>query len=117
MRLHLRGKNLKVPAVLREHVIQKLRGILGRLEQRAHAVWVFLEDVNGPRGGPDKRCTIHLSGLGRPAAIVGATGECLFEVVNGAVDQLWRILERRSPRRRSRIRRLTAAATQFGGAA
>jgi ribosome-associated translation inhibitor RaiA len=112
MQLHVRGKNVDVPAGLRQHLISKLRGILGRLEQRTHAIWVFLEDVNGPRRGPDKRCRIHLTGMGGSTAIVGAAGSGLFDVVNEAVDQLWRVLERRSERRRVKPRRRALRAVE-----
>lgn len=43
---------------LRTRVAEALETALGRLGQRLRRVDVYLTDVNGPRGGPDKRCRI-----------------------------------------------------------
>jgi hypothetical protein len=43
---------------LRTRVAEALETALGRLGQCLRRVDVYLTDVNGPRGGPDKRCRI-----------------------------------------------------------
>jgi putative sigma-54 modulation protein len=43
---------------LRTRVAEALETALGRLGRCLRRVDVYLTDVNGPRGGPDKRCRI-----------------------------------------------------------
>ena len=67
MRVEIRRRRLEVSERLREHVERRLRAALGRFAGRLGGVRVYLRDVNGPRGGPDKRCRIvvHLPPGGR----------------------------------------------------
>jgi hypothetical protein len=55
---------------LRPRVAEALETTLGRLGQCLRRVDVYLRDVNGPRGGPDKRCRIvaHLA-AGSPVVV------------------------------------------------
>lgn len=62
MRLQLRTRNLRHDPSLSDHVRRRLHFALGRFDREVSTVLVRLEDVNGPRGGVDKRCTIDLHG-------------------------------------------------------
>jgi hypothetical protein len=46
---------LPEPSV-REYISRRLQFALGRFDRHVRRVIVHLTDVNGPRGGPDKRC-------------------------------------------------------------
>ena len=59
MRLDIRFRGGKVDPYLREYVERCLRFCLGRFAQRISTVNVWLDDVNGPRGGLDLHCLIH----------------------------------------------------------
>jgi ribosome-associated translation inhibitor RaiA len=43
---------------LRAYAERRLRFALRRFAARVHSVWVRMDDVNGPRGGVDKRCRV-----------------------------------------------------------
>jgi len=68
----------------------------GALERRyadqLRRVEVYLQDVNGQKGGIDKRCAIeaHLSGY-QPVT-VHAVAAAIDEAIRGAVDKLTRAL-------------------------
>ena len=65
----------------------------GRLTERVHAVRAWLEDVNGPRGGVDKRCAIEIRGaLGVRRADVRDTD--FYAAVDRAVHTAARTLAR-----------------------
>lgn len=57
--------NRLVSDALREYIERKLESALDRFDHRLDRIQVRLEDVNGPRGGLDKRCRLQL--IGRPS--------------------------------------------------
>ena len=67
MRTLIHPRTIVADPEVRAQIIEALETALGPVRQRLHWVDVYLTDVNGPRGGPDKRCRIvaHLP-AGRP---------------------------------------------------
>jgi len=75
------------------------RGALGHIRRRfehcldhfAHCVLqvhVLLSDVNGPKGGADKRCLVQLQLRGAPEIVIEEQGVELFGVIGRAADRL-----------------------------
>ena len=58
MELVIRPKSFQLGDALREYLELRLRFALTRFHQRIRDVVVTLADVNGPRGGIDKRCRV-----------------------------------------------------------
>jgi ribosomal subunit interface protein len=63
--IDIRTKNLELTPSLKNHIQRRLGFALGAREDQIQRVQVMLSDVNGPRGGEDKRCRvlIRLRGL------------------------------------------------------
>ncbi len=107
MRVEIRRRRLEMSDGLRDHIDQQLRAGVGRFEGQVAWVWVYLRDVNGPRGGVDKRCRIvvHFArGGGR--AVASGVGTDPYAAVTQAADRVARIVKRRVQRpiaRRSRL--------------
>jgi len=106
MHLELRARHLPLDPRLRELCERHLLHSLGRLEDQIRRVQLWMEDLNGPRGGPDLRCRLRVclrrggaltveSLDARPEAAVG-------EVFDRARSALLRIVQRRrsAPMRR-----------------
>jgi hypothetical protein len=64
MRIDVTGAGLGAESVLREHAERRILFALSRFADRVREVRVRLRDVNGPRGGADKQCTIEVRGPG-----------------------------------------------------
>jgi ribosome-associated translation inhibitor RaiA len=62
MHVDIRWKGLPKSDALTEHVQNRLRFALHGFQERIRTVTIRFEDVNGPRGGIDKRCSIELTG-------------------------------------------------------
>src|SRR5438552_13371294 len=64
-----------------------------RFADRLRRVEVYLQDTNGPKGGPDTRCSIeaHLAGH-QPVAVHSIAGS-VDEAVSAAVEKLLHALE------------------------
>lgn len=94
MQLNIRVRKLMVDEATRVLVARRLRFALSRFGERIVKATVKLEDVNGPRGGVDKRC--HVTVILRP------TGMILIEdhdadlrtAVNRAADRASRAVHR-----------------------
>jgi ribosomal subunit interface protein len=69
MQLEIRGREISISQVLRDHIERRLRFALDRFANRVRQVRVKVGDLNGPRGGIDKCCKLAIS-LDRPSTIV-----------------------------------------------
>jgi len=102
MKIGIRTKGLPNDAVARERVRRRLRFALSRFADRIERVSISLEDVNGPKGGPDKRCRIRLSlsGGGDPLLAEDLDSD-IFVAIDRASKRLGRSVSRRLDRGRS----------------
>jgi ribosome hibernation promoting factor len=69
MRLTIRTNGV-IPAAAARVAQQRLLFALGRFANRVRSLTVRLSDVNGPRGGRDKRCAIAVRVAGSKRLIV-----------------------------------------------
>jgi putative sigma-54 modulation protein len=110
MRFEIRRRGVKATEEVRTHVKERLRLALGRFARHIDVVRVYLRDVNGPRGGPGKKCRIVVelpprgrvivagADTGISAAITGTAARARFAVKRHVKR---RRKSRRAPRRRS----------------
>jgi putative sigma-54 modulation protein len=111
MMIDLRSSTLPISEALREHIVRRLDFAVRRFASRVHRIVVRLVDVNGPRGGPDKRCRIiaHLSPSG--SVIVEATDADAYAAASQAATRLDERVARALTKRRPR-----PLSTRRGGA-
>jgi putative sigma-54 modulation protein len=99
MLIELRSSNIQISVALREHVARRLDFAVGRFAPRVERVIVRLVDVNGPKGGPDKRCRIVARLSPARTVLVEATDSDAYAAVSQAAirldERVARALERR----------------------
>jgi hypothetical protein len=66
---------------------------LSRFRDRLTRVEVHLSDINGPRGGRDRRCALEVRPASRPPVAVDHQAETDVEAVRGAISKMSRVLE------------------------
>ena len=103
-RLSLMTKGVTHSKALRRHVDRSLNTSLGRFNRRTRDVAVWLEDVNGPRGGIDMRCRIDVRLNPRGRVSVNAQASNEYAAVVKATNRARILLDRRYKKARTRRR-------------
>lgn len=106
-------------AALRGLAERRLRFALRRLIALVPRAEVQLSDVNGPRGGVDKRCQLELKTDGAGTVVVSAVAQDWRSALNGALTRAARLLMRllgrhQAPRRQRQRQRATDPQTPLG---
>lgn len=97
MRFQIRTDNhIKNSEELAGRVQAEIEGALGeRFHQRVERVEVYLQDLNGHKGGADTRCSIDAHVAGYVPVAVDERAVNIDQALGGAVDKLLRALEHR----------------------
>jgi ribosomal subunit interface protein len=109
MRIDLRGRPFDVTGALRTHVERRLLFALGRFGTRLAAVQARLDDLNGPRGGIDKRCRLRVRLPGGLHVAIEEVDLDMYVAVDRACERLGRGVARALGRRRVPRARLALA--------
>lgn len=109
MRVQVRLRNLEHSNGLEHHVQQRASYALSKFGQRIQRVVARFEDLNGPKGGVDKRCSIAAVGS-FGMRIVEATGADCYAAADRAMEILERSLARAVGRNRIELGWATAQA-------
>ncbi len=102
MRLEIRCPHLEIDSELRAYVERKLLFALGRYRMLIRRVTVLVADLNGPRGGIDKRCRIVVRLIRSGEVFVEDVDSDLGVVMDRAVDRVGLSVSRELERRRER---------------
>lgn len=98
MQLDIQARGFTLTEGLRNYCEQRLRSALGPASGRLRNVAVRLSDVNGPRGGVDKRCTIRAIVPGAPPVVIAQYETDVYVAIDRAADRIARSLSRRMER-------------------
>lgn len=102
MRLDVLSGNLPNSAAIDEHAERRMMFALDRFASRVQLVRVRLGDLNGPRGGVDKRCAIECD--------LGRLGSVVVEEVD---SDLYTAIDRAASRAKVAVRRKLDRAKAF----
>ncbi len=95
MKTKITTHGLKLTSELADYVNRRVRFSMGRFAGRISRLSIRIADVNGPRGGVDKRCDVVVeAGLAQPI-VVHERHASLFAAIGLAVERAQRTLRRR----------------------
>ncbi len=95
MKVDVHAQGFPLTEALAEHAERRLRFALKHAADRVQHVSVRLADVNGPRGGVDKKCSVHITLAGAPDIVTEDTEADMYIAINRAVDRVGRTVLRR----------------------
>lgn len=108
-----RGEEAGEADALRQRIERRIGFALSRFSDELSAVLVRLDDLNGPKGGVDKRCRVQLRGASIGEVVVEETdvewGPAIDRALSLAGRSVARALDRARP-----DRGLRPAARQLG---
>ena len=100
MRIDIQARGFDLTQGLRDHTARRLQFALGWSRHDVRTVTVRLFDINGPRGGEDKRCLIQVAFPGTPNVVIEDTDADLYVAIDRAADRAARAVTRRLERLR-----------------
>lgn len=93
MRVIIRSPHVDVDPELREHIGAAVRPALEHVEGRITSVQVHLDDLNGPKGGVDKKCEC-VANCGKLGVLrAEAVHKDVRKAVDAAVTKLQRAID------------------------
>lgn len=87
---------------LREHVVRRTHIELGRFGEEVSSIVVRVQDLNGPKGGVDKRCRVTIRGRAIAAVQIDAFSADAYSAVESALERAARVVGRELQRVRGR---------------
>jgi len=100
MHIDIRTHGFSLTPGLREHVEKRLAYALSHGADNITRLSVRLADINGPRGGDDKRCLIEARLKQAPAVVIEDVQADLYVAIDRAAERAGRSLARRLARSR-----------------
>ena len=95
MQIVIHAHGFTLTGALEKHVHRRLAFSFSRLSARLRRVHVRLSDLNGPRGGVDKRCLIEVCLDGLPTVVIQDVQSDMYSAIDRAAGRAARTVLRR----------------------
>ncbi len=100
MQITIQTRGFSMTEALRLYVLQRVRFALGWAGLTTRRLAIILSDINGPRGGSDKRCRIQVQLVGGKDVVIEDTEADMYLAIDRAAERADRALVRRVQRMR-----------------
>lgn len=113
MNIDLQARDFNLTDSHKSQIQQKLKVVLSRFGHKIRLARVVLSDINGPKGGKDKRCAIRIEVNNHKTVVVEEVTENMFESINRCSQRVKRTLTRLLNKRRINTREEIFIATSW----
>ena len=103
MQIEIQARNFSLTRAMRMHIERRLGFALSACYRHINRILVRLSDINGPRGGNDKRCHLEVMLPGQAVVVVDTEAD-LYVAINRAAARAGRTVMRQLRRKRHLIR-------------
>ena len=104
MQIDIQARDFSLSDALRSHAERRLRSALTCCDDHIQRVAMRLSDINGPRGGADKRCHLQVVLAGLPDVVVEDVEADLYVAIDRATDRAGRTLVRKIGRQQDLLK-------------
>ncbi len=109
MKVQVKARHFSLTKELKQYVKKRLKFALGTRYEQVKRVEVMLSDINGPKGGEDKRCQILLKIKGQTDVVVDDVQSHLYSAIDRAASRASRTVSKRVTRLRHKAKRFKDA--------
>jgi ribosome-associated translation inhibitor RaiA len=95
MQIAIQARGFPLTDALKNHAHTRLGFTLSHTANRIRRVAIRLSDLNGPRGGVDKRCLIEVRLDGLPTVVIEDIQPDMYTAIDRAVGRAARTVMRR----------------------
>lgn len=110
MQINVQARGFVMTAAIEAHLRRQLRFAFDHLHNRVRRVFVRLSDINGQRGGIDKRCQLQVRLADSSDVVIADVQQDLYLAMSRAVERAAGAVSRRLGRVRQ-TQRAAAAST------
>lgn len=105
MQFDIQTRGFSMTDSLLNHTQRRLLFSLTFFKNKINRVIVRLSDVNGPRGGSDKRCHLQFKLEGLPDVVIEDTEVDLYAAIDRSIDRARRAVARKVDRQKKLLKR------------
>ncbi|MDF1763033.1 MAG: HPF/RaiA family ribosome-associated protein [Oleibacter sp.] len=109
MKIKVQARHIALPSELKAYVKRRLQFALGSRADSIKQVKVTLSDINGPKGGEDKRCQMLIKIDGKKDIVIDDKQEHIHSAIDIASDRASRAITRRIERLQNKAKRMKIA--------
>lgn len=102
MQLEIHGKDIPITEQLRGHIQRRLSFALESFAARIRKVRINVADLNGPRGGVDKRCRVAIVLIRSQTIVIEERDSNIYVAIDRIGDRAGRCIGRRLKRGKGR---------------
>jgi putative sigma-54 modulation protein len=100
MQIDIQARGFDLTDGIREHTKKRLGFAIDWAQDDVREIKIRLSDVNGPRGGEDKRCLIQIPMIGKSSIVIEDVESDLYSAIDKAIHRMERVLAKRLERAR-----------------
>ncbi len=101
MQIDIQARDFSLTKALRSHAERRLRFALTSCDEHIRRIIMRLSDINGPRGGADKRCHLEVVLEGLPNVVIEDTEVDLYVAIDRATGRAGRSVLRKINRQQT----------------
>ncbi len=113
MQINVHARGFAMTTAIESHLQRQLRFAFDHLDNRVRRVSVRLSDINGQRGGIDKRCQLQVKLADSSEVVIADVQPDLYLAVSRAVERAAGSVTRRLERMRQLQRATAQRASQM----
>ncbi|MBR7800536.1 HPF/RaiA family ribosome-associated protein [Undibacterium fentianense] len=103
MQIDIQARGFELTDAIREHTLKSIRFATGWAGDDVRRITIRLSDINGPRGGEDKRCLIQIPLAGKQDIIIDDVEADLYVAIDKATQRAERMLAKHIERHREHL--------------
>ncbi len=112
--LQVRAVNVSIPISKMSEIEDIYYQTFNRLEHLIREAHLTLRDINGPKGGNDKLCTIQIRYYPRGVSVVKSNGNTFIEAVKSACEKMQQAIIRRNDKKRAALHNASKFKPEIG---